>query len=207
MTPDVIVSYLDILPEDLVSEFETTLKGTGAKVATRPRPSGPQAGIEWLLPTAIVVYLTQRYLGTLLQEAAKEHYPTIKSTLARLVRRTTGAGREIRLRAVASSPNKIESSEPIVLSVYVELRSGRKAKFCFEHSLDDTDIKVAVEAFLELILQHQGNAPGDDLTQAEASTPPSRWAPMIVRFDPATGTWSVWIPPTGPNPDSPRGGE
>lgn len=89
------------------ADFDAEAKALGLVVATEHQ-AAPSivAGIEWVMPTAIALFLGNKYLGTLLQEAAKDHYPLLKSAILKLVRRTTGKDREVTMRVVTTSAAK-----------------------------------------------------------------------------------------------------
>lgn len=188
MSATLYLSYLDILPPDLAAALAEDLKPAGITVESEARPTAPQASIEWLLPTAVVLFVTQKYLGTLIQEAAKEHYPTIKNALKRLVQRTTGENRIIRLQTIATA-GKVSSSAPAVFSVYVELRSGARVKFSFEHNLPDEQVTVAVDDLLQVILCYQRGDHSSILAQAQDVVVSSGWRPIVLFFDPQGHSW------------------
>ena len=188
---DIAVSYSELISEELIEELASALRSCGLTVVTEAHEETPQASLEWVLPTAIVVFLTQKYVGTLVQEAAKEHYPAIKRALARLVRRTTGPSREVRLEIVSSSPAKHPGGEIPVLSVYTQLRSGRRVKFLFENPLQDAEVEGALDLLISLLVEHQTGLGADTLSQAECESPGRSWVPVIIRFNSITGSWEA----------------
>jgi hypothetical protein len=188
-----VISYLEGLPRELAEEFVQELDGSGLRVSHESRPPEPQAGIEWLLPTAVVLFFVQNYLGVFLQKAAEDHYELLKSAIMRLVRRTTGASREIRLTYHASGPNKI-SADPATFSIYVRTDSGATVKFIFEHSTPDEAVPDQVEGFLRIVARLESPLPpGADLN-ALAWARKDSGLPIVLRFNHDAGRWVISFP-------------
>lgn len=185
------VSYLDVVPRDVPDEFASTLRAGGVTVSTEARATGPEASIEWLVPTALTVLVANRYLGTFLEEAAKDHYEVLKRGLGRLVRKTTGSKRDVKLTTVGAG-EKVLDANPMILSFYVELRAGRKAKYCFEHSLAEEDVDAAVAALLSSLTQHHDDGGESALAAEEGNMPNGDWKPILLRFAAGSCEWVVW---------------
>jgi hypothetical protein len=75
----VALIYSDVLPEAPFDEFAQLVRSSGLdlKVASAEQ-RGPQAGIEWLLPTAAILYLGKSYFDGFLKEMGKDHYNALK---------------------------------------------------------------------------------------------------------------------------------
>jgi hypothetical protein len=177
----------------VAEEFETELRAAGVKVDLEVRSSSIYAGLEWLVPTAIAVFITQKYLGTLLQEAAKDHYAIFKTAFLRLIKRTTGRGREIHLQYQASNRAKLPSGDPVVLSLWVKLRSSRSVVFIFEHGIENETAPAALDALLELLTESEAKYPEDRLTAAPSAISNSRTTPIVMRFNVAKDGWDCWV--------------
>jgi len=195
ITCEVGISSLELIPEAIVCDFVTEMESGGISTSSERRPQQIYAGIEWLLPTAVVVFIAQKYVGTLLQEAAKDHYPTIKAALTKLIRRTTGRSREIFIRNIASSAHKISTSEAVVLSVMSPLETGHSVKFILEHHLDGEDIDEAVVSLFRLLMDHRRDSPNDRLSQIVTDHHLRVYAPVIMRFDASKREWVHWSRP------------
>lgn len=137
------------------------------------------------------MFVAHQYLGTLLQEAAKDHYPVFKRALSRLVRRTTGKDREIRLQIVTPTSAKVRTGDPVVLSIWAKLRDGRSVSFIFEHSVPDEAVPLAVEGVLDLLINHHAERGRDELASAPTALPSGGWAPVVMRFD-QSRRWGPW---------------
>jgi hypothetical protein len=148
------------------------------------------AGLEWLLPTAVVVWLTNKYVGTLLQEAAKDHYPKLQAAVLRLVRRTTGRDRQVKLTVIASSPEKITEPDPAALSVWIPRQGSPNVIFRFDQDLSVDVLGTAVEELFAVILAH---AKSGVLSREPSAVPGSRSTPTVMRFNTVRGQWESWV--------------
>jgi hypothetical protein len=178
--------------EPLSAALSAELNRIGVNVVIdhRDEPS-VMAGIEWLLPTAVVVWFTNKYLGTLLQEAAKDHYPLIRDAILRLVRRTTGPDRELKLTVISSGAGKVKDTDPAALSIWLKREDGSGAVvFRFDQTLSGEALSAAVDGFLALALAHADNSV---LSCEPRFLPDSRWASTVMRFNVETGRWESWI--------------
>jgi hypothetical protein len=189
---EVGVSSLELIPQAILGDFVVELESCGVRTSSERRPQEIYAGVEWLLPTAVVVFIAQKYVGTLLQEAAKDHYPKIKSALTKLIRKTTGKGRETFIKNISSSANKTSTSDPAVLSVVFAMDKGHRVKFIFEHQIDGDGIEEAVDCLLQLLIEHCSSLPSDRLSQIATGHDLQVHSPIIMRFDASKREWVYW---------------
>jgi hypothetical protein len=161
-------------------------------VASEHKPTfSVKAGLNWVIPTAVGLFLANEYLGTLLQEAAKDHYPKLKAAVLRLARRTTGTDRKIRLTVLSSSAAKVAERDPATLTVWIVLRDSRRAVFRFDHRLEPDALTLATESLFRLLEEHAAGDPTDFLSQAPTFLAAS-WAPVVLRFQPEKCRWEAW---------------
>lgn len=178
----------------IAADFAADARSLGLSVRSETRPSGGvYASLEWVMPTAVALFLANRYLGTLLEEAAKDHYPLLKAAFGKLVRRTTGKTREVSFVFVTTSSAKVREADPATLSIWVSLRDSRKAVFRFDHSLSPEAMESAVEQLFALLVAYGRDADGIHfLHHAPSLVSASTWAPVVLRFDAEHGQWRVW---------------
>lgn len=180
---DFVISRSEIIPPDVTNELVTTLRKEGLRVEEEEREQEIFAALEWLVPTAIIVFIAKEYVGTLLKEAAKDHYPRIKKSLSKLVSRTSGEKSEVKLSYVASSPKKVVGKTPSVLSVIAQLHGDRIVKFVFEHDLPEVKHERAVDRMFDLLVHHFSEYPDDRITN-QAPRKTTRWKDQVImRFD------------------------
>ncbi len=67
------------------------MSAPGLDLVVESRPSnGPLAGLEWLIPTGVILFLAQGYFNGFLNEMGKDHYEVLKAGLKALRRRFSG---------------------------------------------------------------------------------------------------------------------
>jgi hypothetical protein len=178
---------------DVANDFATDLRDLGLNIETEESDFGPFAGVEWLLPAAISVWLADKYFGTILSEAAKGHYAVAKAALNRLVSQTTGPDRQVRI-SVIGSPGKLKNTDPAVLGFYAALKSGQRVKFVFEHDLAPGARDAAIQSMHETMADHYLRYPHDGLTSAVSVTSLAKERLVVLRFDSAQDAWNPWRP-------------
>lgn len=153
-TPDIAISYEDHFSSGLFNDFIESTNEEGLNVIVEPRESdGVYAGLEWFLPTAIIVFIGKSYFDGFLKEAGRDHYNKLKGSLSNLTDKTMSIPR-IEPLIIASSPNKIRENNPytFVLSIYAESNDGNKFKLLLpkvSSTVDYTDIVFTFLNFLD----------------------------------------------------------
>lgn len=194
--PDVAVCLAPGAAEDLVVEFLTCARHAHLTTGVELREDRPYAGIEWLLPTAVMIWLAEKYFGAMLEEAGKQHHDALRQALGRIVRRTTGVGREVNtLRLVSQeSPKKVSEGSSPVLSVFCLLRTGHRVKFIFEHSLPETSHGPAIDSMHDLMARHYESPDGGDLVADLIVHGVYRERLIVLRYEDAQRAWIPWNP-------------
>ncbi len=150
----VAVTYRDDLGvEALVAEFETETAEAGIWVQSESYPDrGPFAGIEWLLPTAVILYVSKPYIDAFLAEAGKDHYHILKGAMGRLGSKLAGdQGPQLRRIYSKGKVKRGDDKYSLVFSVYGEMPNGSNLKLLVEPGISPDDMERAAEAFLEAL--------------------------------------------------------
>lgn len=186
--PAVLISVEESIPHEWVEEFAVRLHQAGVETKEERRESGPAAGIEWLLPTAIVVVFTS-YLAAMASQAGKDHYDALKKAIRRLAERV----RERRVTRIATSPGKMSRERPGQLTIALHGRDGIAIRFVLPS--DEDHVHAALDAFFRLAGDPTwGQALFRRAAQVrEAGT--ARWK-IIARFSEKTGKWQLYDPTT-----------
>ena len=71
------------------------LEAAGLGCSVEHQDLGPQAFVEWLFPTAVLIWVGEKYFGAMLAEAGKDHYKVLKRGLGRLYDKTLGRGASV----------------------------------------------------------------------------------------------------------------
>src|SRR3989304_5481468 len=86
--PQIGISYIDSIPEEIFLEFRDNIFDQNLDLRIEPRSDGDtHAVVEWLLPTAVVVYFAKSYFDGFLKEMGKDHYQLLKKGMNLLRRK------------------------------------------------------------------------------------------------------------------------
>jgi hypothetical protein len=151
--PQIALLHLERIDRSNFIEFEDSVKAESLDVRIESRPDpGPYAGMEWVVPTAIVVYVGKAYFESFLKEVGKDHYAILKKAVIKLSSKFTGAHAP-RSRIVFSR-GKAESEAPrysLVYSIVADIGSGLRAKLLLQSDFDADTCNAAQEAFLDFL--------------------------------------------------------
>ena len=147
--PQIGVMYVDEFPADPFEEFAAALKHPNLKLQIEPRePPGPYAGVEWLFPTAVIVFVGKAYFDAFLKEAGKDHYHLLRAAIKKLASKFIGpSAPTVRL---SFSDGKVKSPHPkysLVYSVIAEIGDGLSVKLLLEPGLAAEECNQAIDAF------------------------------------------------------------
>jgi len=153
-TPDLLISYDLSLPEEVVQPFISAIEAPGLVLVVEPRPpTGPMAGVLWLLPTTIAIWFARSYFDGFLREAGKDHYALLKRGLSSLGPLFFGENRAVRVTAVGT-PGKIRPGDEkysLGISIFAEAGSGLRLKLMFPDGLSAEGFNAATAAFLHFL--------------------------------------------------------
>ncbi|TAA11078.1 hypothetical protein EA658_15480 [Pseudoxanthomonas winnipegensis] len=151
--PDVGLVYIESFEDPSFAEFarDLTAEGLDVRIESRPDP-GAYAGVEWLLPTAVVVFLGRSYFDAFLKEAGKDHYQLVRKALMKVSRRFFSKGAP--QGPVIFTKGKAESDIPrfsLSYSVMAEVGGGLRVKLLLQSDLDAELCNEAQTAFLKFL--------------------------------------------------------
>ncbi len=185
-TTQIALAYQSRFPEVLFEEFLNETRRVGLNVAVRQMEPTVMASVEWAMPTAIVAYLLKPYFATLLEEAAKEHYPLIKAQYKKLAGKVHG----LINRNSDSSNRKSEHSR--YFSIYSTTADGTTMKFIFDENQSMEQWEMAAGMAFEILVRHHLENSSPDL--AEDSLKEKRKTPHTVYlvFNENTEQWEFF---------------
>jgi hypothetical protein len=190
MNYDIGILYRDDMPEQLVLELAQELRDEDLQVETEKTESGPFAALEWAIPAAIILFLVKSYIDTILKEAAKEHYPIIKSKLAKFSEKVL----RIKQQMVVSSqsPNKVQKNNPVsgVFAIWSTTVDGRPLKFLFYGERDRDYYAYIIDKIFDALIQHIQEYPNDRISK-QAIRAPRRSREIYLLFDDSAKEWKV----------------
>lgn len=147
---DIGLSYLQGVPNDTFKDFFFSVSSPNLRLHIEERERTIYAGLEWLLPTAVFVFIGRSYFESFLKEMGKDHYQLLKGGIKALGRRLLGpSGPKL---SIIASQGKISDGNQysIVFSVMVQTRDNRTVKLLLRKGATDQELSDAVDAFMSL---------------------------------------------------------
>ena len=147
-----------IIAPDIISEFEEDIQSPGLNVLVEPVPMmGFRAALEWLVPTAIVVYIARPYFESFLSEMGKDHYVLTKKALGNLRERVQRKFGD-RLRVFASKGKLGSEAHKFspVFSIEAQSPCDFRIKLLIQTEIKPEQFDMALEAFLNLLAESYG---------------------------------------------------
>src|SRR5471032_377269 len=90
-SPGIALIYSPPFTKDDFSELSKLLAPEASGFKSEERESnGPQAGLEWLMPTAVIFFIGKAYFDGILKEVGKDHYGLLKKGVKSLYERMVG---------------------------------------------------------------------------------------------------------------------
>ena len=140
---------------NIVEHYRIALGAFGLRIHAGERPAGDLPDPDWLLLTAVILFLGKSYFQTLLQEAAKDHYVFFKNVFTHIIDKIMG-----------QQPEFIKSRG---MSKYFKVCSVTVTDIRIEFFLEDGYPKEFYMSCLRdaynLMLEHYRDHPNDRLTQ------------------------------------------
>lgn len=149
---DIAVIHLDSIPAELFAGFTESISSEKLNLQVQSRENGGAfAALEWLLPTAVIVYIGKSYFDGFLKEMGKDHYGLLKAGLKKLQAKLFGpSAPQITL---FGSSEKISKERPysLIFSVLAEAESGITFKLLVHTDVSEEEYEETIAAFLEFL--------------------------------------------------------
>jgi hypothetical protein len=147
--PPLGISRRPDVPQIFVDEFLAEVQRDNLRVDVREQGSGVFAGLEWLMETAVAVYIVRPYLDSMLSELGKDHYKILKRATVDLY----GKMASLRISRFAT-PGKVTGAPvySLAFSVVVATGEGINLKFLIQPELDESQASVAFESFFRFVV-------------------------------------------------------
>ncbi|MEP0354870.1 hypothetical protein [Paraglaciecola sp.] len=185
--------YVEALEDDCFQEFADDLNEIGIVTTVNSRPNpGPQASLEWLMPTAVMAGIA----GGFFAETGKELFHLLKSKLANFTNETI---QKPRIEPVMyGTSGKLKENNPYssAFSIYSEAKMNRRFKLMIPKYSSDTDYNQIVFAYLDFLKDYNDGLVceddiGVDLTGGLSST-------ILVHYNITTNRIE-WLDPLPPH--------
>jgi len=158
--PQIAISYQNSISQSIVDEFAAAISHPKLDLRTESRDDSVYAVVEWLLPTALVIYIGKSYFDGFLKEMGKDHYLLLKKSLIKLKSKL----RDFSFIKTTATAGKI-AKEPIytfTFSIYAEADNDQRFKLLIQNNITDIEYEEIIEAFLNFIASY------NDKTLAQA---------------------------------------
>jgi hypothetical protein len=202
--PDLLLSYQLPLPKEALQPFIDAVSTPGLALVIEPRPpSGPFAGFQWLLPTAVIVWFGKSYFDGFLKEAGKDHYALVKRGFTSLWPLFFGESRAVRMTAVGT-PGKIRPDDAkysLGISILAEAGSGLHFKLLFPDDISAEGFNIATASFLHFLERYYGGDL-DVATELRLGAARAVGKTILATYDPDQGFFR-FLDPIPKEVDSP----
>ena len=142
----IAISYEKKIPEQIISHFISDISTPGLDVRSEARELGPNAGVEWYIPTALIIFIGKSYFDSFLKEMGKEHYHLLKKGIISLWKYFFGNKRKFKFNIVSSKGKASAAPEySIALSLMTDLPGKYRIKYLFKDNLSKDDFEKAIE--------------------------------------------------------------
>lgn len=150
-SPHLAIVYVDWMEEDLFHDLVENVVDERLELLVESRESEVYASVEWLLPTAAVIYISKSYFDGFLKEMGKDHYALLKKGVKALWAKMLGP--KAPELDVVSSPGKVSREQPysLVYSIMAETGQGSRFKLLFPRGLSESEYEHTVDAFLDFL--------------------------------------------------------
>ncbi len=141
--------------EKQVQSYLVPLDAEGLKLTHEEVSAEPFAGMEWMIPTAVFVFITRSYFSSFLSEMGKDHYHLLKGMISRSWKKIK-AGKEYTIVSLGS-PNKLMKDNPYssAFSVLIPLEDKRVIKFLVQKNLSEADLGDGLEAISDMLVSSE----------------------------------------------------
>ncbi|NOX08063.1 MAG: hypothetical protein GXP22_01000 [Gammaproteobacteria bacterium] len=146
------ISYTTDIPEEMVAGFESAIAITGLDIKSEAREVDSYAGVEWLVPTAVIVFIGKSYFDGFLKEMGKEHYHLFKKYIVTLWEHFFGQDRAVKYNRV-STKGKILSLDKYspIFSIMTDLLPGYRIKYLLQDDISQAEYQNAIEEFFSFL--------------------------------------------------------
>lgn len=149
---DIAVIHLESIPAELFEVFTESISSEKLNLQVQSREDGGTfAALEWLLPTAVIVYISKSYFDSFLKEMGKDHYSLLKAGLKKLQAKLFGPSTP-QITLLGSS-GKISKGQPysLVFSIVAEAESGITFKLLVHTDVSEGEYEETIAAFFEFL--------------------------------------------------------
>jgi hypothetical protein len=196
--PNIAVLHSESIPESDFDELRVTVEGEGLRFHSESYEPGPQAGVEWLLPTALVVFFFKSYFDGIFKEIGKDHYTAVKAALKPMWSRLLGPTAP--QMVVVGTQEKVRTNQAYSLVYSIVAEAGPKLRFklMFPSSLSEAEYEEAVATFFSFLKDFHGQSLADSMVSRLQSARVLSGTVLLV-YDQSEGALRVLDPLVRPS--------
>ena len=163
--PHLVVSYREDISEKIAEEMIEVIKHPNLNLYIDKREKGEVfAGVEWLLPTTVMLILTRSYFDAFLKEMGKDHYNFLKKSVLKIWDKVSGKKRQLKLTTTGtkgkSSKNQLYS---LAFSIMSQSIDEFHFKFLFEENLNTDECEKYISLIIKFLdIHHFGQGDIED---------------------------------------------
>ncbi|ANX02907.1 hypothetical protein [Immundisolibacter cernigliae] len=187
-SPQIAIVHIDSIPEEVFSEFVRTIATERLKLDIESRENGEiYAGLEWLIPTAAIIYIGKSYFDGFLTEMGKDHYNLLKAGFMTLREKLLGPAAP--QMAVVSSAGKTSPNQPysLVYSIMAEGNGNLRFKLLIQREVSEREYDEILNAFLGFLEAYHSHAPEAEFA-ANLEVPRASGGIVLLAFNLETKT-------------------
>ncbi|MEQ8797984.1 MAG: hypothetical protein RJQ08_07240 [Salinisphaeraceae bacterium] len=149
--PHIGIQYLRKLPHKPIQEFAGEISHPNLEYLEDAQSEfGPYAGLEWLLPTAVVLYIGRPYFKAFLTEAGKDHYQILRTAVVKLSQKYIGKSvAKLHSISAGGKGGGATGTYSLIYSIIIELNQGLRFKLLIEEDLSPEQVELATAALLD----------------------------------------------------------
>lgn len=183
--PHIALLFVEDIPAIVFEDFVEAVSAPGLDLTIESRePPGPFAGVEWLIPTGVILFITQGYFNGFLGEMGKDHYDALKKAFKALRQRFSS----VKVTLVGS-PGKASEEQPysLVYSIYFDADERRTFKFLVPNDDDaDATADAVMDVFGDFLEAYYAEELSPDHATLLADAP-AFGGTVLIAFNPKSG--------------------
>lgn len=182
--PDIGLVCEDKVPEPWMQEFQAAVASDGLDLLVERRISTKAfAAIEWLMPTAAILFVAKSYFDGFLGEMGKDHYAALKAGIKQLCEHFA----KVKVTLVGTA-GKVAADKPysMLFSIYFDPSEEGVFKFLVPVDVPQSEIDIAIDAFLGFLSDYYDGTLDPDV-ERRLREAPNLGRTKLVAFNPATG--------------------
>ena len=152
LLPPIAIVFKHPAQEADFDALRELLASGGTEVAIESRDEdGPYAGIEWLLPTAVILFIGKAYIDGLVKEIGKDHYILLKQGLKSLYSRLVGPKAPTLTVISTAGKSKAAGEYSLLFSLLAEAPDGLRFKLLIKSAATQEEYEATVNGFVEFL--------------------------------------------------------